>query len=62
MVVLPARLISIMNIIKAIKQLFCKHCYLVEFKDWTDKDGISHVTRIEQCSKCGHVLYEKQLK
>ena len=50
------------NIIKSIKQLFCKHCYLVEFKDWTDKDGISHVTRIEQCSKCGHVLYEKQLK
>ena len=58
----PVNGLRIMNIIKAIKQLFCKHCYLVEFKDWTDKDGISHVTRIERCSKCGHILYEKELK
>ena len=49
------------NIIKSIKRLFCKHCYPVEFKNWADKDGISHVTRIEQCSKCRHILYAKQL-
>jgi len=50
------------NAKRKIKRLFCKHCYLVEFKNWADKDGISHVTRIEQCSKCGHILYEKELK
>ena len=47
---------------KVIKQLFCKHCYLVEYKDWTDKDGNEHVNLINRCSKCGHVLYEKPLK